>query len=97
MKPNERRRLLRFVSTYLQAIGGIVTVLIVLSPKWGPPGDFYLGYPVRFYVTQYDVLYSFVNVITLLWDLTVVGVPVFGFIFAFLWILDRILPRNAQS
>ena len=86
-----RLRLYRTFSRYLQTIGGIVTVLVVLSPKWGSrPDDFYLGYPKHFYVTQYDVAGSRVWILPLLYDLLVVGLPVFAIVFAILWVLSRL-------
>lgn len=89
-----RRRAYRIFSRYLQFVGGIVTVVVVLSPKWGSrPDDFYLGFPKRFYVTQYDVAGSHVRVIPLLIDLLTVGLPVFAVVMAILWVVRRLASR----
>jgi hypothetical protein len=80
-------------------VGWIVTVLIVLSPNWGPPGDFYAGWPYRFYVTQDDVDFERVWIYPLLLDLAIVGIPVFAVIFTLVWLLGIVaghcgLPRG---
>lgn len=69
---------------------------MVLSPKWGAhPGDFYLGYPARFYFTQYDVHDAHVNVLTLLFDLAIVGVPVFAVVYLVEFAVGRLMLRRS--
>ncbi|PHS12100.1 MAG: hypothetical protein COA78_08650 [Blastopirellula sp.] len=63
----------------LLRLGGWVVILVVLCPTWGPPGDFYLGYPERFYVVQSDANPT-LHVTRFLWDVLVCGIPVYGVI-----------------
>ena len=86
-----RGRTFRAIGRYLETLGWIITVIVVLSPRWGSQADdFYLGYPVRFYVTQNDVFYAHVKVLSLLFDLMVVGIPIFAVVHAIVWGLGRI-------
>jgi hypothetical protein len=79
-----RRRLYRMIEGVLLRLGGLTVLLLVLRPKWSGPGDFYLGHPKRFYVTQYDVHYPYVSVWWFLWDVALYAIPVFAIVFLLL-------------
>ena len=80
----KRRRLYRTIEGLLLRLGGLIVLLLILRPEWGHPGDFYLGYPNRFYITQSDVAYPYVSVLWFLWDVILCGTPVFVVIFLLL-------------
>lgn len=84
-----KRRTYRLIEGLLLRVGAAVTALLMLRPQWGRPGDFYLGYPLRFYVTQYDVVGTYISVPALLWDMLVCGVPVYVVVFLLLRLLNR--------
>lgn len=77
----KRRRLYRTIEGLLLRLGGLIVLLLILRPQWGHPGDFYLGYPNRFYITQSDVACPYVSVLWFLWDVILCGTPVFVVIF----------------
>jgi hypothetical protein len=93
-----RLRTYRTISKYLQSLVCVVTLVLALLPKWGShPNDFYWGYPKHFYVTQYDVVHPYLNLFVLLFDLLIIGAPIFGMAHVLLFALRRVVNSSASK
>jgi hypothetical protein len=75
------RRTYQFVRWILPLTCALGGVPFIFQSEKGGPGDYYLGFPLDFYVTQNDVAHAYWSPLSLLLDIIVCCAPQFAVVF----------------